>query len=159
MATILERLITPRVSGLPVALTGANMVAQAMRQTNPDVVAAFPITPTTMMIKSFSQYVANGEVDTQFVAVEKSEHSAMSACVGATAAGGRAQTVTTSQGLAMMWEVLYIAAGLRLPIVMHCANRALSAPVTLHTDHSDTMGARDSGWIQLYDATGQEAYD
>ena len=141
-----------------VALTGAQMVARAMRQTNPDVVAAFPITPTTMMIEVFSQYVANGEVDTEFIAVE-SEHSSISACIGATAAGGRAQTVTTSQGLALMFEILYVASGLRLPVVMHCANRGLSAPVTLHTDHGDTMGIRDSGWIQLYDSTGQEAYD
>lgn len=141
-----------------VALTGAQMVAQAMRQTNPDVVAAFPITPTTMMIEVFSQYAANGEVDTEFIAVE-SEHSSISACIGATAAGGRSQTVTTSQGLALMFEILYVASGLRLPVVMHCANRGLSAPVTLHTDHGDTMGVRDSGWVQLYDAGGQEAYD
>lgn len=141
-----------------VALTGSKMVAEAMRQTDPDVVAAFPITPTTMMIETFSQYVADGKVNTEFIAVE-SEHSAMAACIGAASAGGRAQTVTTSQGLALMWELLYVASGLRLPVVMHCANRGLSAPVTLHTDHGDTMGARDSGWIQLYDASGQEAYD
>lgn len=148
----------PWGQGVSVALTGSRMVAEAMRQTNPEVVAAFPITPTTMMIEAFSQYVADGVIDSEFIAVE-SEHSAMSACIGAAAAGGRAQTVTTSQGLALMWELLYVASGLRLPIVMHCANRGLSAPVTLHTDHGDTMGARDSGWIQLYDATGQEAYD
>lgn len=146
------------VHRVTVALTGAKMVAEAMRQADPDVVAAFPITPTTMMIETFSQYVADGAVSTEFIAVE-SEHSAMAACIGAASAGGRAQTVTTSQGLALMWELLYIAAGLRLPIVMHCANRGLAAPVTLHTDHGDTMGARDSGWIQLYDASGQEAYD
>ncbi len=147
----------PAQTGI-VAMTGARMVAQAMRQTNPDVVAAFPITPTTMMIEVFSEYAANGEVDTEFIAVE-SEHSSISACIGAAAAGGRAQTVTTSQGLALMFEILYVASGLRLPVVMHCANRGLSAPVTLHTDHGDTMGVRDSGWVQLYDANGQEAYD
>ncbi|MBI4338488.1 MAG: pyruvate ferredoxin oxidoreductase [Chloroflexi bacterium] len=140
------------------SLSGSLAVAEAMRQTNPDVVAAYPITPSTLMVEKFSEYVANRLVDTEFVAVE-SEHSAMSACVGASAAGGRAQTVTSSQGLAYMWEVLYVAAGLRLPIVLHCANRALSSPINIHCDHSDTMGARDSGWIQLYAENPQEAYD
>ncbi|MBI4201272.1 MAG: pyruvate ferredoxin oxidoreductase [Chloroflexi bacterium] len=129
-----------------------------MRQTNPDVVAAYPITPSTTIVERFSEFVANGEVDTEFVAVE-SEHSAMSACIGAAAAGARAQTVTSSQGLAFMWEALYVAAGLRLPVVLHCANRALSAPISIHCDHSDTMGARDSGWVQLYAENAQEAYD
>jgi len=143
---------------IPRSLNGANAVAQAMRQTNPHVVAAYPITPSTIIVEAFSQFVANGEVDTEFVAVE-SEHSAMSACVGAAAAGGRVQTVTTSQGLALMWEMLYIASGMRLPIVLHATNRAISAPLNIHCDHSDTMGARDSGWIQLYAEDAQEAYD
>lgn len=147
-----------RVAQRFASLSGSLAVAEAMRQTNPDVVAAYPITPSTIMVEKFSEYVANGLVDTEFVAVE-SEHSAMSACVGASAAGGRAQTVTSSQGLAYMFEVLYVAAGLRLPIVLHCANRALSAPINIHCDHSDTMGARDSGWIQLYAENPQEAYD
>ena len=146
------------VEGIPLNLNGANAVAHAMRQIAPDVVAAYPITPSTIIVETFSQYVANGEVPTEFVAVE-SEHSAMSACIGAAAAGGRVQTVTTSQGMALMWEMLYIAAGMRLPIVLNATNRALSAPLNIHCDHSDTMGARDSGWIQLYAEDGQEAYD
>ncbi|MFQ5860049.1 MAG: pyruvate ferredoxin oxidoreductase [Dehalococcoidia bacterium] len=129
-----------------------------MRQTNPEVVAAYPITPSTLIVERFSEFVANGQVDTEFLAVE-SEHSALSACIGAAAAGARAQTVTSSQGLALMWEALYVASGMRLPIVLHCANRALSAPINIHCDHSDTMGARDSGWVQLYAENGQEAYD
>ncbi|MFH1140091.1 MAG: pyruvate ferredoxin oxidoreductase [Chloroflexota bacterium] len=129
-----------------------------MRQTNPDVVAAYPITPSTIMVEKFSEFVANGQVDTEFVAVE-SEHSAMSACIGAAAAGARAQTVTASQGLALMWEALYVASGLRLPIVLHNACRTLSAPINIHCEHSDAMGARDSGWIQLYAENPQEAYD
>ena len=142
----------------PRGLTGAQAVAEAMRQTNPDVVAAYPITPSTVIVESFSGMVANGQVDTEFVAVE-SEHSALSACIGAAVAGARSQTVTASQGLALMWELLYIASGLRLPLVLHCANRTLSAPINIHCDHSDTMGARDSGWIQLYVENPQEAYD
>ena len=132
--------------------------AIAMRQINPDVVAAFPITPSTEVPQYFSTFVANGAVDTEFVAVE-SEHSAMSACIGAQAAGGRAMTATSANGLALMWELLYIAASSRLPIVMAAINRALSGPINIHNDHSDTMGARDSGWIQLYSETNQEAYD
>ena len=157
--TIPKALVTTSpVKGIPSSLNGSMAVSQAMRQTNPDVVAAYPITPSTIMVEKFSEYVANGEVDSEFLAVE-SEHSAMSACIGAAAAGARAQTVTSSQGLAFMWEALYVAAGLRLPIVLHGANRALSAPVSIHVDHTDTMGARDSGWIQLYAENGQEAYD
>jgi len=139
-------------------LTGAQAVAEAMRQTNPDVVAAYPITPSTVIVEAFSGMVANGQVDTEFVAVE-SEHSALSACIGAAVSGARSQTVTASQGLALMWELLYIASGLRLPLVLHCANRTLSAPINIYCDHSDTMGARDSGWIQLYVENPQEAYD
>ncbi len=141
-----------------VALTGNEALAQAMRQINPDVVAAYPITPQTSMVQTFSQFVADGEVDTEYVTVE-SEHSAMSATVGASAAGARAMTATAANGLALMWEVLYIASGTRLPIVMPVVNRALSGPINIHCDHSDAMGARDSGWIQLYAENAQEAYD
>jgi len=141
-----------------VSSNGAFLVAEAMRQINPDVVAAYPITPQTLIVERFSEYVANGEVDTEFVTVE-SEHSAMSVCIGAAAAGGRVQTATTSAGMALMWEMLYVASGSRLPIVMHFVNRALSAPINIHSDHSDSMGARDSGWLQLYAENGQEAYD
>lgn len=139
-------------------LSGNEAVANAMRQINPDVVAAFPITPSTEVPQYFSTFVNNGAVDTEFVPVE-SEHSAMSACVGASAAGGRAMTATSANGLSLMWEVLYIASSLRLPIVMACVNRAVSGPLNIHNDHSDSMGARDSGWIQLYSETNQEAYD
>jgi pyruvate ferredoxin oxidoreductase alpha subunit len=139
-------------------LSGNEAVATAMKQINPDVVAAFPITPSTEVPQYFSQFVADGEVDTEFVAVE-SEHSAMSACVGASSAGARAMTATSANGLALMWEILYIAASNRLPIVMPVINRALSAPINIHNDHSDSMGARDSGWIQLYSEDNQEAYD
>lgn len=140
------------------ALTGNEASAYAMKQINPDVVAAYPITPQTELMQTFAQYVADGLVDTELVTVE-SEHSAMSACVGASAAGARTMTATSSQGLALMWEVLYIASGLRLPIVMSVINRALSAPINIHGDHSDTMGARDSGWIQLWSENAQEVYD
>ncbi|MFO7154064.1 MAG: pyruvate ferredoxin oxidoreductase [Caldicoprobacter oshimai] len=139
-------------------LSGNEAIAVAMRQIDPDVVAAFPITPSTEVPQYFSQFVANGQVHTEFVAVE-SEHSAMSACIGAEAAGARTMTATSSQGLALMWEMLYIAASLRLPIVMSVINRALSGPINIHNDHSDSMGARDSGWIQLYCENNQEAYD
>ncbi len=141
-----------------VALVGTDAVAEAMRQINPDVVAAYPITPQTAIVETFSQMTADGIVKTNFVAVE-SEHSAMSAAIGAAAAGGRVMTCTSSQGLGFMWELLYIASGLRLPIVMPNVNRALSAPINIHCDHSDSMGARDSGWIQLFSENAQEAYD
>jgi len=139
-------------------LSGNEATAVAMKQINPDVVAAFPITPSTEIPQYFSSYIANGEVNSEFVAVE-SEHSAMSACIGAQAAGARAMTATSANGLALMWECLYIAASLRLPIVMACVNRALSGPLNIHNDHSDSMGARDSGWIQIYSENNQEAYD
>ncbi|WP_026893626.1 pyruvate ferredoxin oxidoreductase [Clostridiisalibacter paucivorans] len=139
-------------------LSGNEAIATAMKQINPDVVAAFPITPSTEVPQYFSQFVANGTVDTEFVAVE-SEHSAMSACVGASAAGARVMTATSANGLALMWEILYIASSMRLPIVMSVINRALSGPINIHNDHSDSMGARDSGWIQLYSEDNQEAYD
>ena len=140
------------------ALDGCAAVAEAMRQINPDVVAAYPITPQTAIVQTFSNFVADGLVDTEFIAVD-SEHSAMSACVGASAAGARVMTATAANGLALMWEILYIAASTRLPIVMPVVNRALSAPINIHCDHSDSMGARDAGWIQLYSENGQEAYE
>jgi len=141
-----------------VARTGNEAMAEAMRQINPDVVAAYPITPATEVVQIFAGYVADGLVDTEFVPVE-SEHSAMSACIGSASAGGRTMTGTSSQGLALMAEMLYIAAGLRLPIVMADINRALSSPINIHCDHSDTMMVRDSGWIQIFSENCQEAYD
>jgi len=141
-----------------VAKTGNEAMAEAMRQINPDVVAAYPITPATEVVQIFAGFVADGAVDTEFVPVE-SEHSAMSACIGASAAGGRVMTGTSSQGLALMAEMLYIAAGLRLPIVLADVNRALSSPINIHCDHSDTMMVRDSGWIQIFSENSQEAYD
>lgn len=140
------------------ALVGTDAVAEAMRQINPDVVAAYPITPQTAIVETFSQMVADGQVKTHMIAVE-SEHSAMSATIGAASCGVRAMTCTSSQGLALMWELLYIASGLRLPIVMPNVNRSLSAPINIHCDHGDSMGARDSGWIQLFSENAQEAYD
>lgn len=139
-------------------LTGNSAVAYAIKQVNPDVYAGYPITPSTGVMEEFSSYVADGEVDTEFITVE-SEHSAMSACIGASASGARVMTATSSQGLALMWEMLYIASGMRLPIVLINVNRALSAPINIHCDHSDSMGARDSGCIQVYSETVQEAYD
>ncbi|MCA6071154.1 MAG: hypothetical protein LE168_02015 [Endomicrobium sp.] len=144
--------------GKLVAKTGNEVMAEAMRQIEPDVVAAYPITPATEIVQIFSQFVADGIVKSEYVAVE-SEHSAMSATIAASAAGARAMTGTSSQGLCLMWEMLYIASGLRLPIVMAEVNRAISAPINIHGDQSDTMGARDSGWIQIYSENSQEAYD
>lgn len=141
-----------------VALTGNAACAQAWRQVDPDVVSAYPITPQTTIVEEFSTFVANGQVHTEYVTVE-SEHSAMSAAIGAAAAGARVMTATSSQGLALMWEMLYIASAMRLPIVMNNANRALSGPINIHCDHSDSMGARDAGWIQLHSESAQEAYD
>lgn len=141
-----------------VAVTGNEAVAHALRQANPDVCAAYPITPATDIMQRFCGYVADGLVKTELILVE-SEHSALSACVGASAAGGRVITATSSQGLALMWEILFIAAGDRLPIVMPLVNRALSAPINIHADHSDGMGARDTGWVQLWSENAQEAYD
>jgi pyruvate ferredoxin oxidoreductase alpha subunit len=139
-------------------LSGNEAVATAMKQINPDVVAAFPITPSTEIPQYFSTFVANGSVDTEFVAVE-SEHSAMSACIGAEAAGARAMTATSANGLSLMWEMIYIASSLRLPIVLNLVNRAVSGPLNIHCDHSDAMGVRDSGWIMLFSENNQEAYD
>lgn len=140
------------------AMTGDEVAAEAIRQINPDVMAAYPITPQTEIVQRFSEFVANGLVNTEMIRVE-SEHSAMSACVGAVAAGARAMTATSANGLALMWEIVYIAASLRLPIVMPVVNRALSGPINIHCDHSDSMGVRDSGWIQLYSENCQEIYD
>jgi pyruvate ferredoxin oxidoreductase alpha subunit len=140
------------------AMTGNEAVAEAMRQINPDVVAAYPITPQTDIVQNFAKYVADGKVDTVFVTVE-SEHSAMSATVGAASSGARSMTATSANGLALMWEVVYIASSSRLPIVMPVVNRALSGPINIHCDHSDSMGARDSSWIQLYSENAQEVYD
>ncbi len=142
----------------PMALSGNFAAAFATKQINPHVVAAYPITPQTLMMEKFSEYVANGEVDTELVCVE-SEHSAMSACIGAAAAGGRVITSTAANGLALMFEVVYIAASMRLPITMCVMNRALSGPINIHGDHSDSMGTRDSGWIQIYNENAQEVYD
>jgi len=140
------------------ATTGNLVVAEAMRQCKPNVVAAYPITPQTTIVEEFAGFVAKGKTDCEYVTVE-SEHSAMSACIGASAAGARVMTATSSQGLALMWEELYIASGMRLPIVMANANRALSAPINIHCDHSDIMGARDAGWVTYFAETAQEAYD
>ena len=139
-------------------LSGNEAAATAMKQINPDVVAAFPITPSTEIPQYFSTFVSNGTVDTEFVAVE-SEHSAMSACIGAEAAGARAMTATSANGLSLMWEMIYIASSLRLPIVMSLVNRAVSGPLNIHNDQSDAMGVRDSGWRMLFSENNQEAYD
>ncbi|MBI4712615.1 MAG: pyruvate ferredoxin oxidoreductase [Planctomycetes bacterium] len=140
------------------ALTGNNAVAYAMRQINPDVVAAYPITPQTEAVEEFADFVANGLVQTEYIPVE-SEHSSMSACIGASAAGARVMTTTSSAGFALMWEMLPIAAGLRTPVIMYVANRAFSAPLNIHCSHDDTMGGRDTGWIQIYSENAQEVYD
>jgi len=139
-------------------LTGDGAIAYAVKQSSVDVVAAYPITPQTLIVEEFSEFVHNGEVHTEFVCVE-SEHSAMSACVGASLTGARVFTATASQGLALMHEIMYIASSLRCPIVMGVVNRALSAPINIHCDHSDMMGSRDCGWIQIYGENAQEAYD
>ncbi len=140
------------------ALTGNEAGAYAMKQIDPDVVPAYPITPQTELMQTFAQYVADGKVQTEMILVE-SEHSAMSAGVGASAAGARVMLATSANGLALMWEIVYITASSRLPIVMAVVNRALSGPINIHADHSDSMGCRDSGWIQLYGENCQEVYD
>ena len=143
---------------MSVCLSGNEAVAYAMKQINPDVMGAFPITPSTEIPEYFAQYVADGEVNTEFVTVE-SEHSSMSVCIAAQAAGARAVCATSSCGLALMYELLYVAASCRLPITLACVNRALSGPIIINHDYSDSMGARDSGWIQIYAENNQEAYD
>ena len=139
-------------------LSGNEAVAVAMRQINPDVMGAFPITPSTEIPQYFSSFIADGLVDTEFIAVE-SEHSAMSTCLAASAAGARAVMATSSAGLAFMWELLYVTASSRLPVTMAVVNRALTGPININNDHSDSMGARDSGWLQIYAETNQEVYD
>ena len=139
-------------------MSGNEATAHAIRQINPDVMPAFPITPSTEIPQFVSTMIANGEIDTEFIPVE-SEHSSMSAAIGASAAGARAFTATSSAGLALMWEVVYVAASSRLPIVMAVVNRGLTGPLNINAEHSDSMGARDSGWIQIYAENNQEAYD
>ena len=139
-------------------LSGNEAVAEALRQINPDVMAAFPITPSTEIPQYFSKLVANGQVDSEFIPVE-SEHSAMSAVIGSQSAGARSVTATSSAGMALMWEELYLAASNRLPCVLTLVNRALSGPININCDHSDSMGARDSGWIHIYAENNQEVYD
>ena len=139
-------------------LSGNEAVAVAMRQIDPDVMGAFPITPSTEIPQYFAQYVADVKVHTELVTVE-SEHSSMSVCIGAAAAGGRAISATSSCGLALMYELLYVAASSRLPIVLAVSTRTLSGPININNDHSDAMGARDAGWIQIYAENNQEVYD
>ena len=139
-------------------MSGNEAVSYAIRQINPDVFPAFPITPSTEIPQMVSTYIANGEMDTEFIPVE-SEHSSMSAAIGAEAAGARSLTATSSAGLALMWEELLLAASNRLPLVLALVNRTLSGPININCDHSDSMGARDTGWIQIYAENNQEAYD
>ncbi|MCW3985735.1 MAG: pyruvate ferredoxin oxidoreductase [Candidatus Bathyarchaeota archaeon] len=149
MATVQQKVL---------ALNGDEAVALAIKQSDVDVVAAYPITPQTIIVERFSEYVADGEVDTEFVCTE-SEHSALSACLTASATGVRTFTATASAGLALMHEILAVTSGCRAPVVMAIANRALSAPINIHCDHSDSMAERDSGWIQIYAENSQETYD
>src|SRR5512136_3087018 len=139
-------------------LNGDEAVALAVKQSDVDVVAAYPITPQTIIVEKFAEYVSNGEVETEYVCTE-SEHSAMAACLAASATGARVFTATASAGLALMHEMLFVTSGCRAPVVMAIANRALSAPLNIHGDQSDTMAQRDSGWIQIYVENAQEAYD
>ncbi|PIU60130.1 pyruvate ferredoxin oxidoreductase [Candidatus Bathyarchaeota archaeon CG07_land_8_20_14_0_80_47_9] len=139
-------------------LNGDEAVAYAAKQSDIDVVAAYPITPQTIIVEKLSEYVANGEVNTEFMCTE-SEHSAMAACLSASATGARTFTASASAGLALMHEMLFVTSGCRAPVVMAVANRALSAPLNIHGDHSDTMAERDSGWIQIYAENAQEVYD
>ena len=148
----------PQEIAAPMALTGDEVVAEAVRQCGVDVVAAYPITPQTIMVEKLDEYFSEGRFKGEFVPVE-SEHSALSVCLGASATGARVFTATSSQGLAYMHEMLYNVSGMRLPVVMAVANRALSAPLVLNADHSDMMGSRDSGWIQVYAEDVQEIYD
>lgn len=146
------------VKGELMPLEGDNAIAEAMRQINPDVVAAYPITPQTEIVMTFSEFVSQGRVDTELIPVE-SEHAALSACIGAALAGARTQTATCGPGLALMWEMLWGASGWRLPIVMHITNRAFNTPLNILCSHDDSMGSRDACWIQFYAETQQEAYD
>lgn len=144
--------------GIHQRMSGNEAVAEAIRQINPDVMPAFPITPSTEIPQFVSSMISNGQIDTEFIPVE-SEHSSMSAAIGSEAAGARTLTATSSCGLAFMWEVLYVAASNRLPIMLELVNRALSGPININAEHSDSMGARDSGWLQIYAENNQEAYD
>jgi len=148
----------PLVKQEKTAMSGDEAIAFAVKQSDVDVVAAYPITPQTIIVEKFSEYVANGEVQTEFVCTE-SEHSAMAASLSASVTGARAFTATASAGLALMHEMLFVTSGCRAPVVMAVANRALSAPLNIHGDHSDSIAQRDSGWIQLYVENAQEAYD
>ena len=139
-------------------MSGNEAVAYAIKQINPDVMPAFPITPSTEIPQMVSTYIANGEMDTEFIPVE-SEHSAMSAAIGSEAAGARTLTATSSAGLALMWEELLLAASNRMPLALALVNRTLSGPININCDHTDGMGARDTGWIQIYSENNQEAYD
>ena len=139
-------------------MSGNEAVAYAIRQINPDVMPAFPITPSTEIPQMVSTYIANGQMDTEFIPVE-SEHSSMSAAIGAEAAGARSLTATSSAGLALMWEELLLAASNRMPLALALVNRTLSGPININCDHTDSMGARDTGWIQIYAENNQEAYD
>ena len=141
-----------------IAINGDNAVALAWKQIDPDVCAAYPITPQTIIVEKFAEYVANGEVDTEFVCVE-SEHSALTLCTASCSAGARTFTATASQGLAYMWEMLPITAAMRTPLVMAVANRTVSGPININNDHGDAMSARDCGWIQLFSENVQQAYD
>ena len=144
--------------GIKERMSGNEAVAYAIRQINPDVMPAFPITPSTEIPQMVSTYIANGEMDTEFIPVE-SEHSSMSATIGAEAAGARSLTATSSAGLALMWEELLLAASNRMPLVLALVNRTLSGPININCDHTDGMGARDTGWIQIYAENNQEVYD
>src|SRR5512135_347787 len=148
-----ERVVSTK-TGMEVSVAISEMV----KMTNTDVIAAYPITPQTHIVEHLAELVANGELDAEYIPVE-SEHSAMSACLGSTATGARTFTATAGQGLELMHEVLYVAASMRLPMVMAVANRALSAPLNIWGDHSDVMSARDVGWIQIFTENGQEAID
>lgn len=140
------------------AINGGEAVAYSMRQVDPEVVAAYPITPQTFIIEKFSEFVADGVVNTEYINVE-SEHAALSACVGASAAGGRAATATSGPGLALMFEMVGVTSGMRLPVVMHLCSRALSAPLNILCDHSDAMAIRDQSWVMMFGSNPQEAYD
>lgn len=145
-------------NGKKIALTGGHAVGEAMKQISPDVLAVYPITPQTPIIEYFAKKRADGEVDTEIVTVE-SEHSAMSACIGASACGARTMTASSSQGIMYMFEVLPVASSMRLPIVMAVSNRAISGPINIHGDQSDAMVMRETGWIQIFAENAQEAYD
>jgi pyruvate ferredoxin oxidoreductase alpha subunit len=143
--------------GKLIALTGNEAVAHAVKQAKPDVIAMYPITPQTQIVEELSQFHADGELDAELMPAE-SEHSAMSACIGASLTGARVFTASASQGIALMYEMLFVASSFRLPIVMAVSNRALNSPLNIWNDMSDTMGARDSGWIQIYNQNAQESY-